>query len=335
MPLSTWADYIYVVENGSSEVAKYTTTGSLVNASLITGLNSPTDIKLDGRGNLFVALEGGLTPGGVSMFTTGGVPVNTSLVTNLLGVNCVAFSGTNLFVTLENTAFVSCYGLSGATVVSSNTTFITSETKYPGPIVTDGSDIYINDTFLGFLQKYTMAGAPVDQELDLGEPSGLSMAIDGTNLFVALFLNNRVAEYSTTGRIITTNLITGLNGPYGLAADGQGHLFVASYNSGTVAEYTTSGALINPSLITGLNAPVALAVEVVTVAPSLGIRQARNTVMATWTGTAGFLLQTNPDLTTPNWRVDNDVTSANGTNTAVVASPTGKLFFRLESTNSP
>jgi hypothetical protein len=40
-------------------------------------------------------------------------------------------------------------------------------------------------------------------------------------------------------------------------------------------------------------------------------------------------------LTTTNWQVDNAVTLANGTNTAVIVAPTGNLFFRLESTNSP
>jgi hypothetical protein len=44
-------------------------------------------------------------------------------------------------------------------------------------------------------------------------------------------------------------LITGLNGPIGIAVSGS-NLFVANQASGTIGEYTTSGATVNAALVT-------------------------------------------------------------------------------------
>jgi PEP-CTERM motif len=53
---------------------------------------------------------------------------------------------------------------------------------------------------------------------------------------------------------VNTSLITGLNGPLGLAISG-GDLFVGNYSSGTIGEYNLNGTPVNASLITGLSNP--------------------------------------------------------------------------------
>jgi hypothetical protein len=68
---------------------------------------------------------------------------------------------------------------------------------------------------------------------------------------------------------VNASLISGLNGRFGIALDGEGDLFVDSAVSGVVGEYTTSGATVNASLIsalnTGLDTPSGIAVAQVTV----------------------------------------------------------------------
>ena len=54
-------------------------------------------------------------------------------------------------------------------------------------------------------------------------------------------------------------LITGLNGPLGIATDGT-NLYITNALGGTVSEYTTSGALVNAALISGLSGPTGIAV---------------------------------------------------------------------------
>ena len=69
-----------------------------------------------------------------------------------------------------------------------------------------------------------------------------------------------VGVYSTSGATINSNLITGLNYPYGVAVSGT-NLFVCNYGAGTIAEYTTSGAAVNTNLISGLSAPGSIAIS--------------------------------------------------------------------------
>ena len=59
--------------------------------------------------------------------------------------------------------------------------------------------------------------------------------------------------------MVNPNLITGLNGPIGIAVAGE-NLFVTNAETGTIGEYTTSGAPPNPALVSGLNGPVGIAV---------------------------------------------------------------------------
>jgi hypothetical protein len=69
----------FVANYSTGTIAEYTTSGTLVNASLITGLSNPSDVAVSGS-DLFVAEE---TSGTVGEYTTSGDVVNASLVTGL------------------------------------------------------------------------------------------------------------------------------------------------------------------------------------------------------------------------------------------------------------
>jgi hypothetical protein len=77
--------------------------------------------------------------------------------------------------------------------------------------------------------------------------------------------NGTVGEYSLSGAAVNPSLITGIEGPGGIAASGN-DLFITNAFSGaangltqdTVSEYTTSGQLLNPSFIAGLNEPISI-----------------------------------------------------------------------------
>lgn len=89
-------------------------------------------------------------------------------------------------------------------------------------------------------------------------------AAQGQILYVANQRSGIIGEYTSSGVALNTSLISGLQGPIGLAVSGD-TLFVANegdfYGHGSIGAYTTSGATINASLITGLTNPSALAVS--------------------------------------------------------------------------
>ncbi len=99
--------------------------------------------------------------------------------------------------------------------------------------------------------------------LVFGASAAVLFAISATDALGAIFETNQnsntVGEYhATNGMVVNASLITGLNGPNGIATDGT-NLFVASFFSNTIGEYTTSGMALNTSLITGLNGPQGMA----------------------------------------------------------------------------
>jgi hypothetical protein len=89
-----------------------------------------------------------------------------------------------------------------------------------------------------------------------------SLLADG--IFVTNYGANTIGEYTTAGATVNASLISGLNGPVGIAVSGS-NLFVVNLNTGTyggtVGEYTTSGATVNASLISGLSESLFIAVS--------------------------------------------------------------------------
>jgi streptogramin lyase len=72
-------------------------------------------------------------------------------------------------------------------------------------------------------------------------------------IFVTNSTSNTVGEYdAATGATINSALVSGLNGPTGIAVSG-GNLWVYNLFAGTIGEYNaTTGATVNASLVSGL-----------------------------------------------------------------------------------
>jgi hypothetical protein len=88
------AAQVFVTNAGNNTIGEYTTSGSTVNASLISGLNAPGIIAVSGS-NLFVVNTGA---GTIGEYTTSGSTVNASLISGLSEPNGIAVSGSDLFV---------------------------------------------------------------------------------------------------------------------------------------------------------------------------------------------------------------------------------------------
>jgi len=108
----------------------------------------------------------------------------------------------------------------------------------------------------GFLRGYGNDGTPGFINYSLTEPRGLAVDDDG-HLFVITRRHGppddyMIGEFTTSGQVVNSSLISGLSQPYGITLDGSGNMYVADMY-GTVGKYTTSGTIVNSSLITGLD----------------------------------------------------------------------------------
>ena len=100
--------------------------------------------------------------------------------------------------------------------------------------------------------------------------------------------------------------------------------------NGTIGQYDAGGPMTggNYSLTGGFWAPIS--VIQTPGAPTLYFSRSGSTLTVYWQNVTGWNLQQNTNLATPaGWSVNSSWTTANGTNSLSLTSPTGNLFFRL------
>jgi hypothetical protein len=108
-------DTILVANNATGTISEYTTSGVLVNASLISGLTDARFIAASGS-NLFVTNSG---TGTIGEYTTSGATVNASLISGLNNPYGIAVDGSYLFVANAGAGTISEYTTSGVLVNAS------------------------------------------------------------------------------------------------------------------------------------------------------------------------------------------------------------------------
>jgi hypothetical protein len=114
-------------------------------------------------------------------------------------------------------------------------------------------------------------------------------------------------------------------------AGGGGVSTGATYQvSGTLGQPDAGGAMAGGTYsLTGGYWALVSAVQTPGL-PYLSVARLGSSVVVSWPNTGSYTLQQNNDLQTGNWTANgNLVSTANGTNSITINSPTGNLFFRL------
>lgn len=152
---------LFVVNFGSGTISEYTTSGSLVNASLISGLQDPQGIAISGS-DLFITNQNGP----IAEYTTSGATVNPSLITGINGtIVSLAVSGTDLFLSNYDMGTISEYTTSGTLINAS----LISDSNWPYGMAVCGSNLLVEQIFNGTVGEYNMStGAAVNSSLISG-----------------------------------------------------------------------------------------------------------------------------------------------------------------------
>ena len=272
-----YADFIYVSTRYG--IGKYNMDGSVVNASLVTGLNRADGLMLAGS-DLYVVNNAYGGNASVGVYTTNGATVNATLLS--LGQTrpaSIAQSGANLYIFDDNeNAGANSMGLYTTNGITVNAHLITGLCN-PHWAVVAGAYLYISDYGLyhvtpASIGVYNLDGTAVNPSLVTSTSVGFgNIAVSGTSIYVANEDTGCVEEYTTSGALVTTNLISGFN----LNSIGvelyQSHLFVTDSTFGTLGEYNLDGTAVNTQLITGLDRPcdVAFSVSAIPEPATVGI----------------------------------------------------------------
>ena len=89
-----------------------------------------------------------------------------------------------------------------------------------------------------------------------------SVAVEQANaqIFVSDATDGTILEYSISGVLMNSSLVSGLDSPERLALSGD-DLYVAGFGNNKIGIYTTSGATVKTSLVSGLKGPIDLALS--------------------------------------------------------------------------
>jgi len=186
---------LYLAAQGDGTIKKYLTDGTLVDNTLITGLDGPRQIAVWGS-LLFVANSGS---GTVGAYTTSGATINASLLSGLGQVTGVAVSedGTQLFVSSQNTGVTGVYTTAGVPINAS--LIVAGNPQY---LAISGQELYVAN-FSGTVAQYKTDGTVVNETLISAldgplaiavtpEPGSLALIVAGAGLFCTRRSRSRI-----------------------------------------------------------------------------------------------------------------------------------------------
>jgi hypothetical protein len=245
-------------------IGAYSTSGTAINTSLITGLTAPgvNNVPIVASGN-DVFIENGPFGETIGEYTTAGATVNAALVSayTLEDPGPIAVAGNDLWSIGLNSQFQQAiveWNMSGTDIGSIP---LAPAGGLPINITVSGGDVFAD--FGTTISEWTTSGALVNASLITVTGSSFieGMAVSGSDIFLTNLVTGEqsagvdwVSEYTTSGTLVNASLISGLVLPEEIAVYG-GNLYVASPlpSSGlafNIGEYTTSGTTVNPSVLT-------------------------------------------------------------------------------------
>ncbi len=300
------AGNLFIADSGNRRIRKVDTSGVITTVAgagergdggpaTKARLDSPSDVTVDGAGNLFIADWGA---GRIRKVDTAGV------ITTVAGTGERGFSGAggpapaarlrspsdvavdgagNLFIADTSNQRIRKVDTSGVITTVAGTggygfsgdggPATAARLAFPGGVAVDGAgNLFIADTSNQRIRKVDMAGV-ITTVAGTGErgfsgdggpapAAGLAVpegvAVDGAgNLFIADTSNQRIRKVDTAG-VITTVAGTGRFGfsgdggpaaaarlafPRGVAVDGAGNLFIADWGNNQIRKVDTSGVI--------------------------------------------------------------------------------------------
>jgi sugar lactone lactonase YvrE len=202
-------NHLFIADGANGCVREYTTSGAVVNTLLVTGLDWPLGLVLDGQGHFFVASSGayGTATGTVGEYSTSGMAINATLISGLSNPMGLALDGKGyLFVACSGDGTIKKYTTSGTLVDAALVTGLSG----PCGLVCDGDRrLFVCNWYSGTVGAYTTSGVVINATLISGWSNPTALALDGNgHLFVASWGTGSVGEYTTAGDVINASLIT-------------------------------------------------------------------------------------------------------------------------------
>ena len=240
------AQSLFVTNFGNGKIGAYTTSGAVVNASLVSGLSQPVGIAVSGS-NIYVTEKFNGTIGAYN--TTSGAVVNASLVSGLNNPSGIAVSGSNIYVTELFNGTIGAYTTSGVLVnarLVSGLSFpyflsvgdATDNTNGGGGSGSSGTPTQVN-IFAGTSFSLSSIGVTATPVL-----SGGTLVLSGgdsSSVSIAITSAGGVIQSTTSGSATLSGVFSGTGG---LTFTGTGTTVLSGANTYSGGTTVAGGTLV-------------------------------------------------------------------------------------------
>jgi sugar lactone lactonase YvrE len=225
--------------------------------------NLPSDVKVDGSGNVFIADSGNNRV--LKETPSAGTYTQSTVGSGLSAPAGLAVDGSgNLYIADEGNNRVVKETPSAGTYTQ---TTVASGLNGPLGVGTDGSgNVYVADTGNNRVVKETLSGGTYGQTIlfsnGLNTPNDVK--VDGSgNVYIADTGNNRVLKETLSGGTYTQSLVgSSLSSASGLSLDASDNVYIADTGNARVLKETLSGGTYTQSQVgSGLSGPTGVATD--------------------------------------------------------------------------
>jgi hypothetical protein len=271
---SAKATSVILVAQDNDVVAEYdATTGAVINASLVSGLNNPNGLAVSADNAILVSSVGTAGAGVVAKYDlTTGAAINANFVTGLRYPEGIFVdSNNNLYVSNSGRTSGSdagnCVGKYNASTGATINTQLVGTYVASATYVDSQNNLY-SAGYNGIGEYNATSGAVVNA--NFSTDAGVSQfAAYGNDLFATNTNQHCIFEFNLlTGTLINPDFITLASNSFltGLATDASGHLFIADDANHLIGEYdATTGAAINADFIPDPGGPEQIVITNVSV----------------------------------------------------------------------
>jgi sugar lactone lactonase YvrE len=222
--------------------------------TLVSGLNGPDGVAVDGLGNVYIAN----TNGNEVREWSASTQEATTLV-GLYGPDGVAVDGSgNVYIADGTNDAITEWSAATKQV----TTLVSSGLTFPTGVAVDGGgNVYIADAQGSAVKEWSVSTQQVTTLASSGLDFSYGVAVDGSgNVYIADANNDAIKEWSASTQQVTTLVSSGLSSPTGVAVDGSGNVYIADAHNQAIKEWSASTEQV-ATLSSGLANPLGVAVD--------------------------------------------------------------------------
>ncbi|MDC8006021.1 SMP-30/gluconolactonase/LRE family protein [Aureisphaera galaxeae] len=121
--------------------------------------------------------------------------------------------------------------------------FVTGLNTPNGLEFNSNDELYVCDGQGNTIYRFDSSGTEIDSYPISGHPSGIIKFLDEETMYFTRFIGNTINILETDGTITTFSSDADLNGPVGLAMDGNGTLYVGNYTDRKIFRVLGNGDL--------------------------------------------------------------------------------------------